>query len=257
MNQAGILLSEDLLSVMRRLHDDGETSEPLAIALSAWEARVPGEAIDGDDLSELGEVWRLASLAASRPGAFSTERLVWRARALSAFLRTANHNGAAMLMMPAYFDAVREGAPPSDVLAILESMRLIADDRGPIPKSEVLSSCYEKEGYYRTLDAEALPISDLAGRSAGFSAASRCYDLAFEAEPAERRRWKIRAAQASTSFLAATEVEQQDEAVATVRTIIAEIEESQTAAGAVVRIGLDNIKLMIQRRRDLLPYDIT
>jgi len=257
MDSPGKLLSEGLLAAMRRLHTAGETSEPLALALSAWEARPPGEPIDGDDLAELGEVWRLASLAASRPGALSTERLVWRARALSAFLRTANRNGAAMLMVPAYFDAVRESAPTSEVLAILESMRLIADDSGPIPKSEVLSTCYEKEGYFRTVDAEALPVTDVAGRAAGFRAAAECYDLAFEAEPSARRRSKIRAARASTSFLAAVEVEQRDEAVDTVRTVIAEINENHIAAGDIVQIGLENIERMTRGRRDLLPYEIT
>lgn len=257
MDAQGSPASQELLAAMRRFHADGVTVEPLALAASAWDARPPGETIDGDDLAELGEAWRLASLAAARPSAFSTERLVWRARALSAFLRSGDRNGAAMLMLPSYFDAVRENAPTSEVLAILESMRLIAVDSGPIPKDEILSTCYEKEGHYHTLAAEALSVADLDGREASFSRATMCYDLAFEAESSARRRSKIRAAKTTTAYLAATDAGQQETAQAELGKIIAEIEQLQIAAGDVARIGLENITRMAQGRRDLLPYEIT
>ena len=113
----------------------------------------------------------------------------------------------------------------------VKSMRLIADNSGPIPKDEVLSTCYEKEGYYRTLGTEALSVSDVVGREAGFHDADRCYDLALEAESSARRRSKIRAAKTTTAYLAATNARQREVARAQLEALIAEIEKHHIAAG--------------------------
>lgn len=257
MTAQGTSTSRELVEAMRGHHDAGRTEEPLELARAAWAARPAGDPLEGDDLAELGEVWRNAMLAASRAGSMSTERLLWRARALSAVVRAGDQNGAAMLMLPTFFEAASEGAPSAELLSILESMRLLARDGGPTPKEAVISTCHEKEGYYLTLEAEALPAADVEDRAERFADAIGHYEAALGVELFDRRRAKIRAAMTSTSYLAATDTAGRRAAVTALQGVIQWIEEHAVPAGDIVSIAQENIGRMAQDRRDLLPYEIT
>lgn len=244
-----------VLEQMRSSYVAEEFNVALATASVAWDGRPPGEPVDGDDLAELGECWRFAMLAATRDDE-SPLRLVWRVRAMSAFVRSGYRNGAAMLCLPSFFDAVKDPrAGIDEVLAILDTMAALANNEGPVPRSEVVSSVEEKRGYYLVLAAEAAVDDD--DREAGFASAIEAYDAALAAESSARRMVKLGAGKTTPQYLGAKNQASIDAAIADLESIVTKIDAEDIAAVDVRRLAIENLIRMRAGRRDLLPYEIT
>ncbi len=226
MAQVGVASSGQLLAEMRSHHAVGATRAPLELAASAWHARLNGVSYPGDDLAELGEVWRLAMLAASRPDPDTGEsgqpqRFVWRARAMAAFALSGCRNGTTMLCLPIFFDAARDvGTSPSQAVAILDVMLALADDGEPVPRTEILSTCEEKRGWLLALQAESTPSEELVQRQRLFDDAALAYERALTAEVTPRRRAKIEAGLHSVRYLRSGDDAGRNEAAAALRVLL-------------------------------------
>lgn len=250
------LTSRELLLAMQNHHAQEEKAEALELARAAWASRSGGEPRADDDLAELGEAWRFAMLAATRDGE-QPERLVWRVRALAAFVRSGCSNGAAMLCLPSFFEAVHDDRTrPEEVLAILDTMASLTDPDGAGPEpASIISSVEEKRGYFLTQAAAS--ETHHAEQARLFAEAESAYASALAAEEDPRRQAKIEAAATTPAYLAASSPDQREAAWKRLEVVLTRIESSGIDATDVLRIGRHNLSVMQAGGQELEPYEIT
>ncbi len=250
------MASSDFYLTMRRYHGADEREAALALARAEWARRPDGDPVEGDDLAELGEAWRFAMLAATRDGG-RPERLVWRVRAQSAFVRSGCRNGIAMLCLPSFFEAVEDDrSSPDEILAILDTIRSLADPGGvgPEPATTVISTVEEKRGYYLTKAAQLAP--DLTTRDQLLADAESAYAAALAAEDHPRRQMKIAAGAATSAYLRADGAAGRATAMDRLAGVLEQIDAESIDAADVTRIGRSNLKIMGAGGVELEPYEI-
>lgn len=237
--------TERELEAMRALYGAERSKDCLAQAGKLWDRY--GDVADAC----LGECWRFAMIASAKLGQRG-EAVVWRSRSTSAFARSECRNGVALAMLPDYFmiiDVFPDS--PEIALAVLDAIAAtIGGPDDPVTSDLARGVVLEKRGFLRTkLGATQ--------QSQQFLDDARCdYDKALSVTVDQRRRLKIRAARTSTDFLLATTREQRRGVIAELEGLIAEAENTGSAAAEVVRVGKENLGRMLSGRTDLEPYEV-